>query len=81
MRYIWPGFAVAVAFAAVADAAELPTLKPKPAEHTRTCTIDGAKGFLIPGSDTCVKFGGYISGGFQLGGSRPQAGGFDASRD
>jgi hypothetical protein len=81
MRYFWPGIAVAVAIAAAAEAAELPTLKPKPAEHARTCTIDGMKGFLIPGSDTCVKFGGYVSGGFQLGGPRPQGGGADASHD
>lgn len=77
MRRLAPGLVLAFAIAGLAEAAELPTLRAKPVEHEKTCMIDGARGFLIPGSDTCVKFGGYVSGGFHLGGSRPQAGGPD----
>ena len=71
MRGILLGFIVAVSGFAVAGAAELPTAKPKLADKMRTCMIGDAKGFLLPGSDTCVKLGGYISVGGALGNARP----------
>jgi hypothetical protein len=71
MKSILVGFIAAVAACAMASAAELPTAKPKPAEKMRTCMIGDQKGFLLAGSDTCVKLGGYISVGGALGNARP----------
>jgi len=71
MKSILLGFIAAVAAFAMAGAAELPTAKPKPAKKMRTCMIGDQKGFLLAGSDTCVKLGGYISVGGALGNARP----------
>jgi porin-like protein len=57
---------VAVA-AAPAQAADLPTRKAAPAEYVKICNVGGMAGFIIPGSDTCLKFSGYIVGQFTAG--------------
>jgi hypothetical protein len=72
MRSILLGFIATAAAISIASAAELPTAKPKPAEKMRTCMIGDQKGFLLAGSDTCVKLGGYISVGGAVGNARPQ---------
>jgi hypothetical protein len=51
-----------------AQAADLP-LKAKAIEYVRICSLYGAGFFYIPGTDTCIKLGGYlradvIAGGF-----------------
>src|SRR6185503_7712500 len=40
-----------------AQAADLP-VKAKAVEYVRICSLYGAGFFYIPGTDTCVKFGG-----------------------
>jgi porin-like protein len=67
MRSVLLGLIVVIAGIAAASAAELPNMKAKQPERYKTCTIDGATGFLIPGSGACVKLGGYITGGVQIG--------------
>jgi hypothetical protein len=62
MKRLLLSFAAAIAPVALSGAAELPTMKPAPAQHYKTCEIGGMSGVLIPGSDTCVKLGGYVSG-------------------
>jgi Porin subfamily len=47
--------------------AELPTMKPKRTQSVRTCNIGGMAGVLIPGSNACLKVGGYISAGIAVG--------------
>jgi hypothetical protein len=42
-----------------AQAADLP-VKAKPVEYVKICTLYGEGFYYIPGSDTCIKFGGYI---------------------
>ena len=42
-----------------AQAADLP-VKAKAVEYVRICTLYGAGFFYIPGTDTCVKIGGYL---------------------
>jgi Porin subfamily len=42
-----------------AQAADLP-LKAKAVEYVRICSLYGAGFYYIPGSDTCLKFGGYV---------------------
>jgi Porin subfamily len=45
-----------------AQAADLPTRKAAPIEFVKTCDVAGMAGFLIPGSDTCLRISGYVSG-------------------
>src|ERR1700675_4593232 len=53
-----------------AQAADLP-VKAKAVEYVRICSLYGAGFFYIPGTDTCIKLGGYVrvdttfNGGFQ----------------
>ena len=42
-----------------AQAADLP-VKAKAVEYVRVCSLYGAGFFYIPGSDTCIKLGGYV---------------------
>jgi len=42
-----------------AHAADLP-VKAKAVEYVRVCTLYGAGFFFIPGTDTCIKLGGYL---------------------
>jgi hypothetical protein len=61
------GSAAGVVAVASAQAADLPTRKgPVAAEYVRVCsiTVAGAPvvGFVLPGSDTCFKISGYLTG-------------------
>src|SRR5260370_40339471 len=47
---------VLVAFGA--QAADLP-VKAKPVEYVKICNLYGAGFYYIPGTDTCIKIGGY----------------------
>lgn len=42
-----------------ARAADLP-IKAKALEYVRVCSLYGAGFFYIPGTDACIKFGGYL---------------------
>src|SRR6201995_1190472 len=42
-----------------AQAADLP-VKAKAVEYVKICSLYGAGFFYIPGTDTCIKFGGYL---------------------
>ena len=42
-----------------AQAADLP-VKAKPVEYVRICTAYGAGFYYVPGTDTCIKLGGYL---------------------
>src|SRR5947209_2793712 len=42
-----------------AQAADLP-VKAKAVEYVRVCSLYGAGFFYIPGTDTCIKLGGYL---------------------
>ena len=52
---------------ATAQAADLPTRKAAPVEYVRVCDVGGVTGWTLPGSDTCVKFSGYITAQFDGG--------------
>ena len=58
------GSAAALVAVASADAADLPTRKAAPVEYVKVCTVGGITGWTLPGSDTCVKFSGFISAQF-----------------
>src|ERR1700742_2896291 len=42
-----------------AQAADLP-IKAKAVEYVRVCSLSGAGFYYIPGTDTCIKIGGYL---------------------
>ena len=42
-----------------AQAADLP-VKAKAVEYVRICSLYGAGFYYIPGTDTCIKLGGYL---------------------
>ena len=47
--------------AAGTHAVELPVNKAASAtQHARLCTINGAPGYIVPGSDTCLKISGDV---------------------
>jgi porin-like protein len=53
-----------------AQAADLP-VKAKPVQYVKICSLYGAGFFYIPGTDTCIKLGGYLRAemNFNAGGS------------
>jgi len=53
------GSAAALAVMSGAQAADLP-VKAKPVEYVKICSLYGAGFYYIPGTDTCLKFGGYL---------------------
>jgi hypothetical protein len=50
-----------------AQAADLP-VKAKAVEYVRICSLYGAGFFYIPGTDTCIKIGGYLRADVTFGG-------------
>jgi hypothetical protein len=67
MKSILLGSAAGIVAVAGAQAADLPTRKAAPAEYVRICNVGGMAGFIIPGSDTCLKISGYITGQIEAG--------------
>src|SRR5579862_4342388 len=61
MKSILLGSAAGIVAVAGAQAADLPTKKAAPAEYVKVCNVGGMAGFIIPGSDTCLKIGGYVT--------------------
>src|SRR3954451_6244459 len=53
------GTAAGLVAVAGAQAADLP-VKAKPVEYVKICTLYGDGFYYIPGTDTCLKLGGYI---------------------
>ena len=72
MKSILLGSAAGIVAVAGAQAADLPTKKAAPAEYVKICNVGGMAGFIIPGSDTCLKIGGYVTA--QIEGGNTQTG-------
>jgi len=53
------GSATALTVLGGAQATDLPT-KAKAVEYVKVCSIYGAVFYYIPGTDTCLKLGGYL---------------------
>src|SRR5262250_3138006 len=53
------GSAAGLVAVAGAQAADLP-VKAKPVEYVKICSVYGAGFFYIPGTDTCIKIGGWV---------------------
>ena len=67
IKSILLGSAAGIVAVASAQAADLPTRKAAPVEYVRICNVGGITGWTLPGSDTCVKFSGYITAQFEGG--------------
>ena len=65
------GSAAGVVAIAGAQAADLP-VKAKPVQYVKICTLYGDGFYYIPGSDTCIRFSGYIRAdyGYNVTGAR-----------
>jgi hypothetical protein len=64
------GSAAGLVAVAGAQAADLP-VKAAPVQYVKICSLYGAGFYYIPGTDTCIKIGGYIRAewNYQAGGS------------
>jgi hypothetical protein len=67
MKSLLLGSAAGIVAVATAQAADLPTRKAAPVEYVRVCNVGGITGWTLPGSDTCVKFSGYVTAHFIAG--------------
>src|SRR5260370_12374436 len=56
--------AAGIVAVASAQAADLPTRKAAPVQYVQICNVGGITGWVLPGSDTCVKLSGYITAQF-----------------
>ncbi len=59
------GSAAVLATVVGAQAADLPSKKAAPATYVKICDAYGAGFYTIPGTDTCVKLGGYVRSEYQ----------------
>jgi len=59
------GSAATLVAVAGAQAADLPSKKAAPATYVKVCDAYGAGFFVIPGTDTCLKVGGYVRAEYQ----------------
>ena len=59
------GSAAAIAAVAVAQAADLPSKKAAPVNYVKICDPYGAGFFYLPGTDTCIRLGGYVRAEYQ----------------
>jgi Porin subfamily len=67
MRHVLLVSAVSTVAVAGVRAADLPARAVVPAEYPRICTVVGMTGFVLPGTDTCVKIGGYVTAQIEAG--------------
>src|ERR1700704_2519944 len=59
IRNLVLGSAAALLSVTGAQAADLP-VKAKAVEYVRICSLYGAGFFYVPGTDTCIKLGGFL---------------------
>src|SRR5262249_18837843 len=53
-----------------AQAADLP-VKARPVQYVKICTLYGDGFYYIPGSDTCIRFSGYVRADYNFNGRAP----------
>ena len=64
------GSAAGVVAVTGAQAADLP-VKAKPVQYVKICTLYGDGFYYIPGSDTCIRFSGYVRTDYNWNGRAP----------
>ena len=60
------GSAAGLVAVASAQAADLP-VKAKAVEYVKVCSLYGAGFYYMPGTDTCLKVGGYVRAQYETG--------------
>lgn len=65
MKNMLLGTVAGLAMVGTAAAADLP-VKAKAAEYVKICSTYGAGYYYIPGTDTCLKVGGYVTADFYV---------------
>ena len=66
------GSAAAIVAIGGAQAADLP-VKAKAVEYVKVCSLYGAGFYYIPGTDTCIRIGGYLRAEVTFGGAPSDA--------
>ena len=66
------GSAAAIVAIGGAQAADLP-VKAKAVEYVKVCSLYGAGFYYIPGTDTCIRIGGYLRAEVTIGGAPSDA--------
>jgi hypothetical protein len=74
------GSAAGLIAVAGAQAADLP-VKAAPVQYVKICTLYGDGFYYIPGSDTCIKFGGYVRADYNWNGRTPNVLGSNGAQD
>jgi hypothetical protein len=59
VKSLFLGSAAGLVAVAGAQAADLP-VKAKPVQYVKICSLYGAGFYYIPGTDTCIKLGGFV---------------------
>jgi len=73
MKSLLLGSAATFVVVAGAQAADLPTKKGAPAaEYVKVCKIGDIAGFIIPGTDTCLKLSGFVTARYAAGSTHDQ---------
>src|ERR1700682_1060791 len=72
IRNLVLGSAAALLAVTGAQAADLP-VKAKAVEYVRICSLYGAGFFYIPGTDACIKLGGYLRADLNIHGGASNA--------
>ena len=76
MKSLLLGSAATLVVVAGAQAADLPTKKGAPAaEYVKVCKVGDIAGFIIPGSDTCLKISGYVNAQIAVGNVKDECAG------
>src|SRR5882757_2422062 len=82
-KHMLLGSAAALTAIVSAQAADLP-VKAKPVEYVKVCSLYGEGFFYIPGSDICLKIGGYVRADYRwnaTGGGQPHYTGGGGAQD
>ena len=64
-KLIYLGSVAGLVFAGGSLAADLPSRKAAPVQYVKICDAYGAGFFYIPGTDTCLRIGGYVRAEYQ----------------
>jgi len=68
MKSVLLGSAASLMVVASAQAADLPTKKGAPAaEYVKVCKVGSIAGWIVPGTDTCLKLSGFVTARYAYG--------------
>ena len=65
MKSILLSTSAVILSANVSFAADAVVVEPEPVDYVRVCDAYGSGFFFIPGTETCIRFGGYVRSGYE----------------